>query len=100
MQNKMVSINCEKDLEFYEKHLIGDLSNEMNFKKHLTNCKGKMVLVETCVGGNVSKKNGKLLEVGDDYIVLKNSNSCQSTIIPADNIHFVTVSHCGNKNLR
>ncbi len=100
MQNKMVSINCEKDLEFYEKQLMGNLSDEMNFKKHLMNCKGKMVLVETWVGGNVFKKKGKLLEVGDDYIVLKNANSCQSTIIPASNIHFITVSHCGNGNLR
>ena len=100
MQNKMVSITCEKDLEIYEKHLQGDLLGEMNFKKHLINCKGKMVLVETCVGGNVSKKIGKLLEVGDDYIVLKNANSCQSTIIPASNIYFITVSHCGNGILR
>ncbi len=100
MQNKMVSITCEKDLEVYEKQLHNGLGDEKNFKKHLTNCKGKMVLVETCVGGNVSKKSGKLLEVGDDYIVLKNANSCQSTIIPAANIHFITVTHCGNRNLR
>lgn len=98
MQNKMMSINCEKDLEFYEKHLTQMSYNQTpqikgGFTKHLTGCIGKWVLVETCSGRCIAKKVGKLLEVGEDYIVLKTGEECMSTIIPTANINFITVAH-------
>lgn len=98
MENKMMHINCEKDLEFYEKNLTQMPYNETlqhkgDFAKHLTGCIGKWVMVETCSGRCMSKKVGKLLEVGEDYIVIKMSEDCVSTIIPKQNINFITVAH-------
>ena len=98
MENKMMHINCEKDLEFYEKHLTQMPYNEAlqhkgDFAKHLTGCIGKWVMVETCCGRGAAKKIGKLLEVNEDYIVLKMGEACVSTAVPMKNIHFITVAH-------
>ena len=79
MENKMMHISCEKDLEVYEKHL-----NEMTYKP-VAQYKGFL--------RGAARKVGKLLEVNEDYIVLKMGEACVSTVIPMKNIHFITVAH-------
>ena len=105
MENKMVPIVTEKDLDHYEKRLnqmdmrIKNRTNppivtEKNLlENHLTAGKGKLVKVEVCGGGCLQSKVGMLLDVGSDFIVIKNSGASVSTVIPICNLHCITFIH-------
>ena len=105
MENKMVPIVTEKDLEHYEKRLNSmdirpknrtnpPIVTEKNMlENHLTAGKGKLVKAEICGGGCLQTKVGLLLDVGDDYIVIKNSGASVSTVIPMGNLHCITFIH-------
>lgn len=105
MENKMVPIVTEKDLDHYEKRLnqmdmrIKNRTNppivtEKNMlENHLTAGKGKLVKVEVCGGGCLQSKVGMLLDVGSDFIVIKNSGASVSTVIPICNLHCITFIH-------
>ena len=97
----MVSITCEKDLEIYEKQLQGDLLGEMNFKKHLINCKGKMRVVilpkQLCKmlssyikeqkissGSVFVTKNGKPLDRSNIWKLMK--DLCESVGVSKDKV--------------
>ncbi len=104
MKNEIIPIVTEKDLEHYEQHL-----SKMEMPKklctaekpltrsllsnHLTLCKGKLVKAEICGGGCLQAKTGLLLDVGEDYIVIKSSAAAVSTVIPIANIHSITFIH-------
>ena len=105
MENKPVPILTEKDLDHYEKRL-----NQMDMRpknctnppvvaeknmleNHLTAGKGKLVKVEVCGGGCLQSKVGLLLDVGSDFIVIKNSGASVSTVIPMCNLHCITFVH-------
>ena len=105
MENKMVPIVTEKDLDHYEKRL-----NQMDMRpktrtnppvvteknmleNHLTAGKGKLVKVEVCGGGCLQSKIGFLLDVGEDFIVIKNSGASVSAVIPMCNLHCITFVH-------
>ena len=102
MENKMVPIVTEKDLDHYEKRL-----NQMDMRpktrtnppvvteknmleNHLTAGKGKLVKVEVCGGSCLQSKIGFLLDVGEDFIVIKNSGASVSAVIPMSNLHCIT----------
>ena len=105
MENKMVPIVPEKDLDYYEKRLSGmemrpknrnnppTVTEKNMLENHLTAGKGKLVKVEVCGGGCLQSKVGLLLDVGDDFIVIKNSGASVSTVIPMCNLHCVTFIH-------
>ena len=105
MENKMVPIVTEKDLDHYEKRLNSmdmrpknrpnsQTATENNMLgNHLTAGKGKLVKVEVCGGGCLQSRVGVLLDVGDDFIVIKNSGASVSTVIPMCNLHCITFIH-------
>lgn len=109
MENKMKPIVCEKDLEYYENNLRNISCNRIRVEpmeetlgkksltSHLVKHKGKLVKVETVMGNCTKSKNGILLEVGSDFIVLRMGNVPVSTTVPVNQIHFITVIHDNNR---
>lgn len=111
MENKLQSIMCEDDLKIYErklknfgtekKDIFCNIKREENVSalNYLQVNKGKLVKVETAIGSCNRIKVGILLDIGEDYIIIKMSNSSVSTLIPAKNILFISVIHDNNKNM-
>ncbi len=54
---------------------------------------GKLVKVDSLIGGRICAKAGILLDVGEDYIVIKPNKSCLSMMIPTANIEYITIIH-------
>ncbi len=105
MDNKLCAILGEKDLEIYDKHLKAmQKPVYQNFQKgimanYLTTHKGKLVKVELMSKDCNRPKTGTLLDVGEDYIVLKIGNSCVSTVIPTDRIKCISFVHNNDKRM-
>ncbi len=105
MDNKLHSIMNESDLTIYEKHLKGlEKSCYTNYSKglmarYLTAHKGKLVKAELLSKDCSKAKTGLLLDVGEDYIVLKVGDSCVSTVIPTDRIKCISFIHNNDKRM-
>ncbi len=109
MDNEMRSIKNEKDLMFYEQKLDSICDFEKTYKKpdlspkkgllehHLTTHKGKLVKIELAGNGCKKQKIGQLLDVGEDYVVIKVGNAPVSTVIPIGNMECITFIHNNDK---
>ncbi len=105
MDGNIRSIVNDRDLDYYEKRLnkisyenvSEDITSKSIFGHYMTSCKGKLVKVEICGGGCMQTKIGMLLDVGADYIVIREGNACVSTAIPVANIHSITFVHNNDK---
>ncbi len=99
MEKEIRPIVCERDLEYYENRLNKmPINGTINTNKsllahHLTSCKGKLVRVEICSGGCVQIKVGLLLDVGTDFISIRQGTAPISTAIPISNIMSITFIH-------
>lgn len=117
-------IRSDKDLNFYEDYLKscdteqGDkscqmtvenspsrgvntctrLSDEAFLPAYLKTMTGKLVRVESLIGGCLESRVGILLEVGADYIVLKLYRGCSTMICEASSIKYITVIHDNDMN--
>ena len=117
-------IRSDKDLNFYEDYLKscdteqGDksckmtvenshsrgvntctrLSEEAFLPAYLKTMTGKLVRVESLIGGCLESRVGILLEVGADYIVLKLYRGCSTMICDASSIKYITVIHDNDMN--
>ena len=59
---------------------------------------GKLVRVESLIGGCLESRVGILLEAGADYIVLKLYRGCSTMICDASSIKYITVIHDNDMN--
>ena len=117
-------IRSDKDLSFYEDYLKscdteqGDKSCQMTVENsplrgvntctrlsdaaflpaYLKTMTGKLVRVESLIGGCLESRVGILLEVGADYIVLKLYRGCSTMICDASSIKYITVIHDNDMN--
>lgn len=80
-------INCEEDLKFYEKYLLSDNRTEILTPNTMNDIlKNKLGYCVNVRGLNINK-TGVILEVGKDFLVLKNSNN--NTLIPFSKINYL-----------
>ena len=92
--NLPMSISCEKDLSHYENYLKKDnITQYSAFDSYLNSIKGKLIKAETIICGRLECRIGILMEVGSDYIIIKPSKECVSTVIKLEDIKFITVIH-------
>ena len=111
-------ITGDKDLKYYEDYLkLGDSRNERkmtveNPPKNNNTCMtdtsympaflntmvGKLVRVESLIGGRLESRVGILMRAGTDYIVLKLYRGCSTMICEASSIKYITVIHDNDLN--
>lgn len=103
----------ENDLKFYESHLNSCRADKpksqmctvmpQEIRKSympdiLRETIGKVVRIESLVGGCLESRIGTLIKVGADYVVLKLYQSCSTMICEASSIKYVTVIHDNDIN--
>lgn len=73
-------------------------SNSMFFQGYLKNHIGKLVKVESLIGGCLETRIGILFEVGANYMVLKLNRSSCSMMIEASSVKYITIIHDNDLN--
>lgn len=111
-------ITGDKDLKYYEDYLKkcdngsecrvtvekGSKCNNMRLTDtaympaFLNTMVGKLVRVESLIGGCLESRVGILMNVGADYIVLKLYRGCSTMICEASSIKYITVIHDNDLN--
>lgn len=111
-------ITGDKDLKYYEDYLKkcdngsecrvtvekGSKCNNMRLTDtaympaFLNTMVGKLVRVESLIGGCLESRVGILMNVGADYIVLKLYRGCSTMICEASSIKYITVIHNNDLN--
>ena len=103
-------IVSEKDLNYYESYLkkCGEAkvkaappavsSAPCRITDILKKCVGKLVRVESLIGGRLEIRVGTLLEVGADYLILKLYRGCSTMICELSSVKYVTVIHDNDIN--
>lgn len=111
-------ITGDKDLKYYEDYLKkcdngSDCSirvengskrpnirlSDMAYLPGLLNTMiGKLVRVESLIGGCLESRVGILMNVGADYVVLKLYRGCSTMICEASSIKYITVVHDNDLN--
>lgn len=108
--NEIISkpIVREEDLKYYEDYLNNislpnKNSKSLTAKKPIENLEfsqnylqtviGKLLKVEFLNSNSNDLKIGILLDVGMDYIIIKQYQNCCTVMIPTNNIKFITIIH-------
>ena len=111
-------ITGEKDLKYYEDYLKKSengtesrvtveraskcndirLNDTAYMPAFLNTMVGKLVRVESLIGGCLESRIRILLNVGADYIVLKLYRGCSTMICEASSIKYITVIHDNDLN--
>lgn len=111
-------ITGDKDLKYYEDYLkkcdneekIGitvekrpecsnvRLNDTAYLPAFLNTMVGKLVRVESLIGGCLESRVGILFKVGADYIVLKLYRGCSTMICEFSSIKYITVIHDNDLN--
>lgn len=60
---------------------------------YLKNHIGKLIKVESLICERLESRIGILMEVGNDYIVIKPNRSCCSMVIGSQSIEYITIIH-------
>lgn len=81
-----------------EKNTVVRLSDTVYLPAYLKTMTGKLVRVESLIGGCLESRVGILLRVGADYIVLKLYRGCSTMICEASSIKYITVIHDNDLN--
>ena len=111
-------IKGDKDLRYYEEYLKKcdsteksgltvenstersnmRLSDTVHLHTYLNTMVGKLVRVESLIGGCLESRVGVLFIVGQDYIVLKLYRGCSTMICDSSSIKYITVIHDNDLN--
>ena len=109
MENKsnfLPTIVSEKDLNIYENYLNKDknkypvsIENPTNnlLPSYLYTHIGKLIKTESVIGENIICKVGKLLQVGNNFLVIKLKDTCATTVIELSSVKFITIVHDNSK---
>ena len=92
--NFPISITNEADLDFYQNFL------NKNFEKPIQNTFSEKlrahlqspVKIDCVIGNRLDTKFGRLLDVGEDFILIKHPQSNQKMLIPTSAVRFVTIT--------
>ncbi len=60
---------------------------------YLKNHIGKLIRVESLIGGSLERRTGTLMQVGADFIVIKLCETCASLVCEAGSIKYITIVH-------
>lgn len=93
-------ITTDKDLEFYEAYLKQEFENlaSKKFEERLKSLIGSLVKAECLISNRLEIRTGYLLEVGEDFILLKQSQSNQKTMLRTDTVKFLHILNDAPKN--
>lgn len=69
------------------------LTDNTFFYGYLKNHRGKLIKAESLIGGRLESRIGILLEIGNDYIVIKLPRSNCTMMIKTAAIKYVTIVH-------
>ena len=91
--NLPYKISDEKDLNIIEERLLNDKSKYKNnsFLEILGSYLEKPIKIELIIGNRLNTRIGKLCEVGQDFVILKNINYGFKTVIPLNFIRIITL---------
>ncbi len=92
MDNYLKPIMSEEDLKAYD-YRLKTIKNQNAMNEYLLTHKGKLIKIEMAENNCCKFKTGKLLDVGQDYIVIKTGNTVISRVIPFCNIKCITFVH-------
>lgn len=85
-------ITNENDLDMFERYLKDEAHNTADsMVNRIKSYKGKLIKAESLISGRLFARCGILLEIGEDYIVIRPQKSCSDTIIKLDDIKYITV---------
>ncbi len=95
-----IPITTATDLEFYENFLKQEfkITPATSFIQNLKSYIGSLVKIEYTVGNRIEAKTGWLLEVGEDFILLKQMQTGQKTLLRSSVVKFVTLLKNNVKN--
>lgn len=93
-------ITDEKDLDFYQNYLKREFETTAPNTLHrkLKTLIGSLVKAECLLGNQHQIKIGYLLEVGEDFITLKQPQSNAKTIIRTDTVKLLHILKDAQKN--
>lgn len=74
------------------------LTNTAFLPAYLHNHIGKLVKIESLIGGCLESRIGTLLGVGADYIVIKLYQTCSSMVCDAASVKYITIVHDNDMN--
>ena len=63
-------------------------------KKHI----GKLIKAESLIGNRLENRIGILMEVGSDYIVIKPTKHCVTTMINSESIKYISIIHDNDRS--
>ena len=70
-----------------------NLSDGSFMPGYLRNHIGKLIRVESLIGGSLERRTGTLMQVGADFIVIKLCETCASLVCEAGSIKYITIIH-------
>lgn len=73
-------------------------SNSEYLNLYLNGLIGKLIRVESLIGGCLERRIGTLMKVGADFLVIKLYQSCSTMIIEANTVKYITVIHDNDLN--
>ena len=89
---------CRMTVENRPEHSNMCLNDTAYLPGFLNTMVGKLVRVESLIGGCLESRIGILLNVGTDYIVLKLYRGCSTMICEFSAIKYITVIHDNDLN--
>lgn len=114
-QNFPKYIESDKDLAVYERYIKNEqnrkisqhiqietpskptlpenLSNPVFFQCFLRKHIGKLIKAESLIGNRLDSRTGILMDVGSDYMVIKPTKHCVTTVIDLKCVKYVSVIH-------
>jgi hypothetical protein len=81
------------DLEFYQNFLKEEFPQKepSTLKEKLKTLIGNQIKIESAIGSRIEIRTGRLLEVGDDFIVIKPMQSNVEIMLYINSVKFLTV---------
>ncbi len=92
MKDFLNPIFDEKDLETYEEFLKNELknTNSETFENFLQTLLGKQIKVDCLLGNHLESRSGKLIKIGEDFLLLRLQN-CSQLLINKSLIKFISL---------
>lgn len=83
------NVSFKSEIKKNKEALEGELCVGDCLKKHI----GKLIKVESFIGGRTQVRTGKLLEVCKDFLTVKISGNCRTMMINLSDVRYITIMH-------
>ncbi len=74
------------------------LSNPIFFQCYLKKHIGKLIKAESLIGNRLENRMGTLIDVGSDYIVIKPTKHCVTTMINLKSVKYISIIHDNDRS--